>query len=128
MANDTPSGGASTLIKKHLKRFIQGMLIGLGAVLPGDFRIKKSKLRGVVSMGMLCSQRELGITEEQVAYIGDDVPDVPLLRRVGFSACPADAHKSAASVAVWQSAFCGGRGAVREFADLLLEAKERINA
>lgn len=35
----------------------------VGAVLPGDFRIKKSKLRGVVSMGMLCSQRELGISE-----------------------------------------------------------------
>ena len=42
MANDTPSGGASTLIKKHLKRFIQGMLIGLGAVLPG------------ISGGVLC--------------------------------------------------------------------------
>lgn len=71
---------------------------------------------------------KLGISEKQVAYIGDDVPDVPLLRRVGFSACPADAHKSAASVAVWQSAFCGGKGAVREFADLLLEVKEKINA
>lgn len=36
----------------------------IGAVLPGDFRIKKSKLRGVVSMGMLCSTRELGINED----------------------------------------------------------------
>ena len=34
----------------------------IGAVLPGDFKIKKSKLRGVVSMGMLCSARELGIS------------------------------------------------------------------
>lgn len=70
----------------------------------------------------------LSITDKQVAYIGDDLPDVPLLRRAGFSACPADAHKSAASVALWQSAFNGGRGAVREFADLLLTAKEKINA
>lgn len=71
---------------------------------------------------------KLGITDKQVAYIGDDVPDVPLLQRAGFSACPADAHKSAASVALWQSAFKGGRGAVREFADLLLKAKEKTNA
>ena len=71
---------------------------------------------------------KLGITDKQVAYIGDDVPDVPLLQRAGFSACPADAHQSAATVAVWQSAFKGGRGAVREFADLLLKAKEKTNA
>lgn len=71
---------------------------------------------------------KLGITDKQVAYIGDDVPDVPLLQRAGFSACHADAHKSAASVALWQSAFKGGRGAVREFADLLLKAQEKTNA
>lgn len=71
---------------------------------------------------------KLGITEKQVAYIGDDMPDVPLLTRVGFSACPADAHKSAAAAAVWQSAFSGGHGAVRELADLLLAAKENQNA
>lgn len=48
----------------------------IGAVLPGDFRIKKSKLRGVVSMGMLCSQRELGITEEHngIWILPDDAP------------------------------------------------------
>ena len=71
---------------------------------------------------------KLGITEKQVAYIGDDMPDVPLLKRVGFSACPADADNSAASAAVWQSAFKGGRGAVREFADLILNAREKSNA
>lgn len=36
----------------------------IGAVLPGDFKIKQAKMRGVVSMGMLCSARELGITED----------------------------------------------------------------
>ena len=48
----------------------------IGAVLPGDFRIKKSKLRGVVSMGMLCSQRELGITEDHTGIwiLPDDAP------------------------------------------------------
>lgn len=48
----------------------------IGARLPGDFAIKKSKLRGVVSMGMLCSQRELGITEDHngIWILPDDAP------------------------------------------------------
>ncbi|WP_295480658.1 phenylalanine--tRNA ligase subunit beta [uncultured Sutterella sp.] len=48
----------------------------IGAVLPGDFRIKKSKLRGVVSMGMLCSQRELGISENHdgIWILPDEAP------------------------------------------------------
>ncbi len=39
-------------------------LAQVGSVLPGDFKIKKSKIRGQVSQGMLCSERELGISEE----------------------------------------------------------------
>ena len=48
----------------------------IGAVLPGDFKIKKSKLRGVVSMGMLCSARELGISEEHngIWILPEDAP------------------------------------------------------
>ena len=48
----------------------------IGAVLPGDFKIKKSKLRGVVSMGMLCSVRELGISEEHngIWILPEDAP------------------------------------------------------
>ncbi|MEY4001406.1 MAG: hypothetical protein RI968_524, partial [Pseudomonadota bacterium] len=40
-----------------------------GAVLPGDFRIKHTKMRGVVSQGMLCSSKELGISEESEGII-----------------------------------------------------------
>ncbi len=48
----------------------------IGAELPGGVKIKKSKLRGVVSMGMLCSQRELGITEDHTGIwiLPDDAP------------------------------------------------------
>ena len=48
----------------------------IGAVLPGDFKIKRSKLRGVVSCGMLCSCRELGISEEHdgIWILADDAP------------------------------------------------------
>lgn len=48
----------------------------IGAVLPGDFKIKKSKLRGVVSMGMNCSARELGLSNdhEGIMILPEDAP------------------------------------------------------
>ena len=58
-------------------------LATIGAVLPGDLRIKKSKLRGVESFGMLCSARELGLSDEHAgllilpedAPVGADIRD-----------------------------------------------------
>ncbi|MDY0268203.1 phenylalanine--tRNA ligase subunit beta [Trichloromonas sp.] len=44
-------------------------LAQVGSILPGDFAIKKSKIRGVVSMGMLCSEKELGLSEESAGII-----------------------------------------------------------
>jgi len=48
----------------------------VGAILPGNFKIKKAKLRGVVSMGMLCSQSELGLSEEHdgIMELASDAP------------------------------------------------------
>ncbi len=43
-------------------------LAQIGSVLPGDFKIKKSKIRGRESMGMLCSEKELGLAEEVRGY------------------------------------------------------------
>ena len=61
-----------------------------------------------------------GFAFEEVAYIGDDLPDICILEKVGLSACPADAVKEVKKVAKWHSAFNGGRGAVREFCDYVL--------
>jgi 3-deoxy-D-manno-octulosonate 8-phosphate phosphatase (KDO 8-P phosphatase) len=68
---------------------------------------------------------ELGLGDEQVAYMGDDVLDVPVLSRVGLAAVPADAVVEARAHAHWTSTCAGGRGAVREFLELILEAQER---
>ncbi len=65
----------------------------------------------------------LGIADEEVAYMGDDVNDVPLLRKVGLSACPADAHPEVKELVHFVARSAGGRGAVRELCDLLLKAK-----
>lgn len=66
---------------------------------------------------------DLGVAEDQVAYMGDDAPDVPVMQRVGLAMTVANAHKSAASVAHWTSQFNGGDGAVREACDLIVEAR-----
>ncbi len=65
---------------------------------------------------------EQGLTDEQVAYVGDDVVDLPILRRVGFSATVADAVADVLPLVDYVSERAGGRGAVREICDLLLKA------
>ena len=65
----------------------------------------------------------LGVPDAEVAYMGDDVNDVPLLARVGLAACPADARPEAQGVAHFVTRAPGGRGAVRELCDLILRAK-----
>lgn len=65
----------------------------------------------------------LGITMENVAYIGDDINDLEAMRLVGYSACPADAAPEIKSVATFICKAPGGGGCVREFAELILRSK-----
>lgn len=63
------------------------------------------------------------LTPAEVAYMGDDRPDIPLLEQVGVAAVPHDAHATAKAVAHWISSRNGGSGAVRELIDLMIESK-----
>lgn len=65
----------------------------------------------------------LGLDAAQIAFVGDDVQDLPAMRRAGFSAAPADAHPRVLAAADFVSAFPGGRGAVREVVERILEAR-----
>jgi len=67
----------------------------------------------------------LGLTWSEIAAIGDDWPDLPLLLRAGFSCAPANAHAEVKAVAHHVTATAGGYGAAREFCDLLLMAAGR---
>ena len=67
----------------------------------------------------------LGIDWSRVAVIGDDWPDLPLLRRAAFACAPPGAHIEARSVAHHVTAAAAGYGAAREFCDLLLVAAGR---
>ncbi|NJD38689.1 MAG: phenylphosphate carboxylase subunit delta [Geobacter sp.] len=68
-------------------------------------------------------KQRTGLTDHQIAYMGDDVIDVPVMRRVRFSAAPADAQAEVRAVADYVTQARGGWGAVRELCDLLLKAR-----
>ena len=65
---------------------------------------------------------ELGLDWSQAAAMGDDWPDLPVMRRVAFACAPANAHAQALAVAHHITAERGGEGAARAFCDLLLVA------
>ncbi|WP_332825616.1 KdsC family phosphatase [Ramlibacter sp.] len=67
----------------------------------------------------------LGIDWAQTAAIGDDWPDLPVLRRCAFAAAPANAHIEVRNAARYVTQAAGGHGAAREFCDLLLVASGR---
>ncbi|MFZ5997047.1 MAG: KdsC family phosphatase [Nitrospirota bacterium] len=66
--------------------------------------------------------KKFSISDKEVAYIGDDVVDIPLFRRVGLPVAVADATEEAKEAALLITRARGGRGAVREICDLLLKA------
>jgi 3-deoxy-D-manno-octulosonate 8-phosphate phosphatase (KDO 8-P phosphatase) len=67
----------------------------------------------------------LQLSWPEVAAMGDDWPDLPLLLRAGFACAPANAHAEAKAAAHHVTATAGGHGAAREFCDLLLMAAGR---
>ena len=69
--------------------------------------------------------RELGIAASETACVGDDTPDLPMLRAAGLAVAVADAHPAAKDAAHWITPSPGGHGAVREVCDLLLSARAR---
>jgi 3-deoxy-D-manno-octulosonate 8-phosphate phosphatase (KDO 8-P phosphatase) len=64
-----------------------------------------------------------GIELSEVAYMGDDLPDLACLESAGLAIVPANAHSAVAASAHWRTRLCGGEGAVREACDLILTAR-----
>ena len=68
-------------------------------------------------------KERLNVSDEEVAYIGDDVVDIPILKRVGFAIAVNDAHEDVKRFAHYITKASGGRGAVREAAEYIIKAK-----
>ncbi len=69
-----------------------------------------------------------GVEVGSIAFVGDDVLDLPALRAAGMPIAVADAHPFVREAAAWTTTARGGRGAVREVCDSILDARGRLRA
>ena len=69
-----------------------------------------------------------GLQPENIAYVGDDVVDLPVMAQVGFAIAVGDAHDYVKQHAHWVTQAAGGRGAGREVCELLLHAHGKLEA
>ncbi len=60
----------------------------------------------------------------EIAYMGDDLPDICVLEKVGLAGCPSDAVEEVKGIAHFVASKGGGKGAVREFCDLIIRKKD----
>lgn len=93
--------------------------LGIGIIVQG----REDKL---AALKELCAQRALDL--QHCAYMGDDLPDLGAIVAVGLGLTVADASRAVAEAADWQSSLPGGRGAVREACDCILEARDQRDA
>ena len=70
-------------------------------------------------------RRKHDLKDDQIAYVGDDLIDLPVLRRVGLAVSVADGWSELSSTVDYTTAERGGRGAVREVAEILLRAQKK---
>ncbi len=64
-----------------------------------------------------------GLSDEQMAYVGDDLNDLPALRLAGLACCPADAHPTVKEMAHFVAPHAGGAGAIRDVVELLMKSQ-----
>jgi len=90
--------------------------LGIRYVLQG-FKFKMQGLERLV--------RRSGVAPEEMCYVGDDLPDIPVMRKVGLAVAVADARPEVRRAAHWVTRAPGGRGAVREIAERVLKAQRK---
>lgn len=73
--------------------------------------------------------QKLNLDYHQIAYVGDDMPDICVLEKVGLAFCPNDAVEKVKQICHFVSSLDGGRGAVREISDfILIGVKEKVSS
>ncbi len=71
-------------------------------------------------------KKQFNLDDESIAYIGDDVLDISILKRAGFSVAPADARDEVKAICDYVTVAPGGRGAVREVIDRILKRQGKL--
>jgi 3-deoxy-D-manno-octulosonate 8-phosphate phosphatase (KDO 8-P phosphatase) len=70
-------------------------------------------------------KKEYNLTDTEIAYMGDDIPDIPVLRVAGLSACPQDAVSDVKATVHYQSPFLGGKTCVRDLIEQTLRCQNK---
>lgn len=71
-------------------------------------------------------KNQIGLPDGQIAYVGDDVVDLPVMVQAGLAIAVANAHPMVKQHAHWSTASAGGRGAAREVCELLLDSQGKL--
>lgn len=79
----------------------------------------------VATIKKLCKKYNIDV--ENVAYVGDDLNDIDVIKMVGFGCCPADAVQQVKFASKYISNACGGKGAIREIAELIIADRTEYN-
>ncbi len=112
-----------------------GLLVGLISARPSDLVSWRAKELGITTVyhgvedklnALEEIKKENNLTSDQIAFIGDDILDLPALKHVGFSAAPANAVDEIQEQVDYISKHAGGDGAVREIIDLILKTQGLI--
>ncbi len=82
------------------------------------FEGQKNKLEALAIL-----KEKYSLSDDEIAYMGDDLPDIPVIKQVGLGACPYDAVNHTQQASKFISSKCGGRGAVREFCEFILDSQ-----
>ena len=71
---------------------------------------------------------KLQLNTEQIAYVGDDVVDLPVMRKVGMAIAVQDAHELVKQHSHWIAKSCGGRGAARDVCEMIMDAQGNLQS
>jgi len=110
------AGGVSGLISGR-----QSVGVTYRAQMLGIRYIYQDRLEKIPTYEEIC--RDAGVTDEQVAYVGDDLPDIPLITRVGLGCAVASARPEVKARADYITTTPGGQGAVREVIELIMKSQ-----
>ncbi len=115
----------------------QGVEVGIITGRSSDIVARRAAELGITILVQACRDKlaavatlsqELNISYAEMAFMGDDHPDLPPMLTVGLALTTADAHPDVVARAHWQSRIRGGEGAVREACDLILKAQGNYEA
>ena len=107
------TGRTSEVVKKRMES------LGIKHVYQGQ----KDKLPAYEQL-----KQELSLTDDEIAYVGDDVVDLPVMIKVGLSIAVQDAHAMTKEHAHWITPSKGGQGAAREVCEMLMHAQGNLDS